>query len=117
MEQTINQNTITTTSDTVKSNFVIEQPHKVVLENTTKTNQITEITTRSGLVIERGHNIKMTQQRRNLKDLFANLQVGDIVTVTSLKESVSLSNSMRYRGWKGSIGKQTNGTYKVQRIA
>jgi hypothetical protein len=113
MESTITQNT----TETIKSNFVIEQPHQVVLSNSNKTTQITEIATRSGLIIERGHTVKMTQQRRNLKDLFANLQVGDIVTVTSLKEAVSLSNSMRYRGWKGSIGKQPNNVYKVQRIA
>lgn len=107
----INSTTNTTTE------FISAQPHLVTYAKTEKTTTITTIETKCGLVIERGHTMKLQQARRNLKDLFANLQVGDLLNVPSLKEAVSLSNSMRYRGWKASIGKQTNKTYNVQRIS
>lgn len=96
--------------------FISELPHKVTYSTEKLSQEITKIQTNCGLVIERGHSISVTPRRRNLKDLFANLQVGDLLTVATPKEAISLCNSMRYRNWKGSCRKQANDTYLVQRI-
>lgn len=95
--------------------FISELPHKVTYSTERLTQEITKIQTNCGLVIERGHPVANIRTRRNLKDLYANLQVGDIIDVATFKEAMSISGGLVYRGFKGSIRKQKNETYKVQR--
>lgn len=101
---------------TTTTEFISEQPHKVIYSTEKLAQEITKIKTNSGLVIERGHPVDAIRGRRNLKDLFANLQVGDTIDVATVSEAMSILGGMVFRGFKGSRRKQGNGTYKVQRV-
>ena len=95
--------------------FTSELPHKVTYSTERLTQEITKIQTNCGLVIERGHPVSAVRTRTDRKDLYANLQVGDIIDVATLKDAMQLTAGLAYRGLKGSIRKQKNKTYKVQR--
>jgi len=97
--------------------FTSMQPHKVTYSHQTLKQEITQIETKSGLVIERGHTAKAVKTRRNLKDLFANFQINDLIEVPTYKEAANICSCMRYRGWKGTMAKQSNGVFKVQRLS
>ncbi len=104
-------------TSTIRQTLQVPAPHPVTFTNTQVATTITEIATNSGLVIERGHALGNKKARRNLKDLFANLQIGDKVNVATLREAMSITGSIRYRGWTSTMKKQGNGTFNVQRLA
>ena len=104
-------------TQSIKTEFTSPAPFPVTSTLTGTVKTITEIETKSGLKIERGHARIAHTARRNLDDFYANFQVNDVVTLSSLKESTSVVSSMRYRGWKSTTAKQSNGTFKVQRLS
>jgi hypothetical protein len=95
----------------------VPAPHPVTFTQRTVASTITEITTHSGLVIQRGHQLANKRPRRNLKDFYANFQIGDVVNVATQREAFYIYLGMRSRNGSASTRKQSNGTFNVQRTA